>query len=88
MKQIISVLEKFNEFTLLVLEGSLQITLSLAIYYNLADLLQEVLDKEKKFKDINEDIIMAVKAGLKKYKKYYTFIDETNTYYVAALLDP
>ena len=88
MKQIISVLKKFNEFTLLVSEGSPQITLSLAIYYDLADLLQEVSDKEEKFKDIDEDIVVAVKAGLKKYKKYYTFMDEIDTYYMAALLDP
>ena len=26
--------------------------------------------------------------GLKKYKKYYTFIDESDTYYTALILDP
>ena len=60
VKQIISVLEKFNEFTLLVLEGSPQITLSLAIYYDLADLLQEVSEKEGKFKNIDEDIVVVM----------------------------
>jgi hypothetical protein len=29
-----------------------------------------------------------MKDGLKKYKKYYTFVDECDTYYTALILDP
>jgi hypothetical protein len=29
-----------------------------------------------------------MKAGLRKYQKYYTFVDECDTYYTALVLDP
>ena len=31
---------------------------------------------------------MAVKEGIKKYKKYYIFIDASDIYYIALILDP
>ncbi|KAL4755726.1 uncharacterized protein BDW70DRAFT_165177 [Aspergillus foveolatus] len=37
---------------------------------------------------LDPDIALAVKEGLKKYKKYYIFMDESDTYYTALVLDP
>ncbi|KAK9242071.1 hypothetical protein V1506DRAFT_113967, partial [Lipomyces tetrasporus] len=34
------------------------------------------------------DITLAAKSGMKKYQKYYTFLDESDTYYTALVLDP
>ncbi|KAK9492040.1 hypothetical protein V1508DRAFT_440228 [Lipomyces doorenjongii] len=34
------------------------------------------------------DIALAVENGMKKYNKYYTFMDEIDTYYTALVLDP
>ncbi|KAK9481828.1 hypothetical protein V1527DRAFT_478395, partial [Lipomyces starkeyi] len=34
------------------------------------------------------DIGLAVKEGIKKYNKYYSFMDESDMYYNALVLDP
>ena len=66
-----------------------QISQSLAIYYQLFDLLQEVQDREGKFQDFNPDIANAAKGAMKKYEKYYTLMDDScDILYIAMLLDP
>jgi hypothetical protein len=42
----------------------------------------------KDFADIDEDIASAVRQSIKKYIKYYTFIDVSDTYYTTLILDP
>jgi hypothetical protein len=59
---------------------SLQISLSLAIYYKLSDLLQEIRDRGKDFQDFDIDIGAAAGSAIDKYQKYYSFIDNSNTY--------
>jgi hypothetical protein len=69
--------------------GHQQISQSLIIYYQLFNLLQEVQDKEGKFKGFNTEITNATKRVIKKYDKYYTLIDDScDILYIAMLLDP
>lgn len=67
---------------------SLQISLSLAVYYELSDLLQEIRDREKDFQDFDLNISKAAASAIEKYQKYYSFIDDSHTYNAAAVLDP
>ena len=62
--------------------------MSLAVYYELSDLLQEIKDREKDFQDFNLDILIAAGSAIDKYQKYYSFMDNSIIYYVAAVLDP
>ncbi|EED22636.1 conserved hypothetical protein [Talaromyces stipitatus ATCC 10500] len=62
---------------------------SLAIYYQLFDLLQEVQDREGKFKDFDADIANAAKSAMTKYDKYYTLMNDLcDILYITMLLDP
>ena len=88
MRHIRTVLLKFDELTRLVSKAEPQLSLSLGIYYELSDLLQEVSNREGSFASFDQDIVDAVKAGMKKYEKYYKFMDENNHYYAGAMLDP
>jgi hypothetical protein len=88
LSQVHSVLSKFSEFTLTVSKSKPQLSLSVAIYYELDDFFRDAEAKENLFKDIDESIRVAVCAGLGKYKKYYTFIDTMDVYYIAMILDP
>lgn len=40
------------------------------------------------FKELDPDIAFVIKQGLKKYKKYYTFMDNSEIYYTVLALDP
>ena len=40
------------------------------------------------FTTLDRDIIAAVKEGMKKYEKYYSIMDDCDTYYTALVLDP
>ncbi|KAK9310863.1 hypothetical protein V1524DRAFT_412297, partial [Lipomyces starkeyi] len=51
-------------------------------------LLDDASERSRQFSAIDKDIAAAVKNGLRKYKKYYTFIDAMDTYYPALILDP
>jgi hypothetical protein len=88
LQQIHRALQRFDEFTRLVSMQSPQISLSLAVYYELSDLLQEIKDREKDFQDFDLDISQAAGSAIDKYQKYYSFMDDSNTYYAAAVLDP
>ncbi|EED22687.1 hypothetical protein TSTA_061750 [Talaromyces stipitatus ATCC 10500] len=88
LSQIHNILSKFNELTLFVSEKKPQISLAVPIYYELHDLLDEASKRKERFLDLDENISLAVKEGMKKYKKYYTFMDASDTYYTALILDP
>ncbi|EED14010.1 hypothetical protein TSTA_102400 [Talaromyces stipitatus ATCC 10500] len=83
-----NILSKFNELALFVSKKKFQISLTVLIYYELHDLLDEASERKERFLDLDEDISLAVKEGMKKYKKYYTFMDTSDTYYTALILDP
>ncbi|EED21089.1 hypothetical protein TSTA_083220 [Talaromyces stipitatus ATCC 10500] len=88
LQQIHKALHRFDEFTRLISMQSPQISLSLAVYYELSDLLQEIRDRENDFQDFDLDISRAAASAIEKYQKYYSFMDDSNTYYAAAILDP
>jgi hypothetical protein len=83
------ILAEFDRYTLELSTDIPQISQSLAIYSQLFDLLQEVQDREGKFKDFNIEIVNAAKSAMKKYNKYYTLMDDSyDILYITMLLDP
>lgn len=74
-------------FTLLVSEKGPQISLVLPIYYELHDLLLDVAERKDDFTDLAEDIAGSVEGSIKKHMKYYTFVDASDLYYTALVLD-
>ena len=88
LSQVRLMLTKFNELTLFISEKRPQISLAIPLYYELHDLLYEGSEIQGPFAGIDHDIAAAMKEGLKKYKKYYTFMDGCDTYYTALILDP
>jgi hypothetical protein len=88
LEQVQMILAKFDEFTLLISAKKPQISLSLAIYYELHDLLYDASERKGDFSNLGYDIVSAVNQGMAKYRKYYSFMDETDTHYIALILDP
>ncbi|OQD76240.1 hypothetical protein PENANT_c134G04431 [Penicillium antarcticum] len=88
LEQIHTVLHKFNELTLFISKRNPQITLTVSIYYELHELLDDVREGNGDFAKLDRDIIAAVKEGMKKYEKYYSIMDDCDTYYTALVLDP
>jgi hypothetical protein len=60
-----------------------QISLTVLIYYALQDLLEDTA-----LVGYDDDIANAMRAGMKKYQKYYNFMDNSDAYYTALILDP
>ncbi|KAK9319235.1 hypothetical protein V1517DRAFT_266662 [Lipomyces orientalis] len=83
-----SILSKCNELTLFVPKKKPQISLTVPVYHELPDLLHAASERRGSFSKIDMDVALAVKTGMKKYKKYYSFMDEIDTYYRALVLDP
>lgn len=45
-------------------------------------------ERKEDFADLDEDIASAVRGSIKKYMKHYTFMDVSDTYCTALVLDP
>ncbi|KAJ6087462.1 hypothetical protein N7467_006376 [Penicillium canescens] len=71
-----------------MLADALKISLVVLVYYELHDLLYNVAERKEDFADLNKDIAIAIRGSIKKYIKYYTFIDVSDTYYTTLVLDP
>ncbi|EED24162.1 sugar transporter, putative [Talaromyces stipitatus ATCC 10500] len=65
-----------------------EISLTVPIYYEFYDVLHDAAERKEDFADIDEDIASAVRESINKYTKYYTFMDISDTYYTALILDP
>ena len=65
-----------------------QVSLAIPIYYELHELLDDVSEGRGDFTKMDQDIMAAVKEGMKKYEKYYSLMDDCDTYYTALVLDP
>ncbi|KAK9327082.1 hypothetical protein V1520DRAFT_358308 [Lipomyces starkeyi] len=76
------------KLTLFVSNKRPQISLTVPIYYELHDLLDDTSERRGSFSRLDMDIALVVKNGMKKYENYYTFMDESDTYYAALVLDP
>jgi hypothetical protein len=48
--------------------------------------LHDAADCKEDFQDLDKDIVSAVSKGIKKYMKYYTFMDASDIYYTALVL--
>lgn len=81
--QIHKALKTFNDLTHLVSISRPQISLTVPIYYKLHDLL-----REDALVGYDDDIANAIRSGMKKYQKYYDFMDNSEAYYTALMLDP
>jgi hypothetical protein len=88
LEQIHLVLDKFNELTSFVSKRNPQISLAVPIYYELHELLDDASEQNGDFVNLDQDIAAAVKGGMKKYEKYYSIMDDCDTYYTALVLDP
>jgi hypothetical protein len=88
LQQVETILQKFEEFTFTVSKREPQISLAIPIYYELHDMLNDAASMEGEFSELDVDIAHAVKAGLKKYQKYYNCMDGVDAYYIALVLDP
>jgi hypothetical protein len=88
LSQLHQVLAPFYELTGPVSEKRPQISMAIPIYYELHDLLNQEAQKKGVFADLDNDIVDAIHHGLIKYQKYYTFMDNTDAYYTALILDP
>lgn len=88
LEQIYTVLHKFNELTLFISKRNPQISLAVPISYDLHELLDDMREGSGDFAKLDRDIIAAVKERMKKYQKYYSIMDDCDTYYAAHVLDP
>lgn len=88
IREIVRILSLFEAFTRVMFSSRPQINYSFGVYLELSDLLQAVSDREDNFSDCQNDIAEAVKAGMLKFDKFYSFMDESYTYYTANILNP
>ncbi|KAK9334981.1 hypothetical protein V1521DRAFT_441233, partial [Lipomyces starkeyi] len=52
------------------------------------DFLHDASESKNGFVGLDLDIGLAVKEGIQKYNKYYSFMDESDMYCTALVLDP
>jgi len=88
IEDIVKVLNRFKTFTDVVSQADPQLTVVIAIYYDLQDLLQEASDREEMFANISPAIQKAAKVAMEKHNKYYQIAAAHELYYVAGVLDP
>ncbi|KAK9348656.1 hypothetical protein V1522DRAFT_389363 [Lipomyces starkeyi] len=82
LRQLRNILAKFDESTRLGSKGKPQLSLSIALYYELEELFQDAKNYDGLFTDTDAVLVRAVEAGLKKYEKYFGFVDDVNIYYM------
>ncbi len=51
-------------------------------------MLTDTITIREEFTDLNTDISLAISAGMKKYRKYYNFINTQDAYYITLILNP
>ncbi|KAK9243179.1 hypothetical protein V1506DRAFT_463480, partial [Lipomyces tetrasporus] len=75
LRQLKNILDKFDEFTRLVSKSKPQLSLSIALYYELEEFFQDAKNGDGLFKDTDLSL-------------YFGFVDEIDDYYIAMILDP
>jgi hypothetical protein len=58
------------------------------MYNEVGLLLRQISQKQGQFSHIDSDLVLAVKAGIEVFNKYYGYIGEHDLYYITTLLDP
>ncbi len=51
-------------------------------------MLTDTITMREEFVGLDTDISLTISADIKKYRKYYDFMDTQDTYYIALILDP
>jgi hypothetical protein len=88
LAQIVKVLNPFKVHTSSVLEECATLMSSLAIYWDINDLLDDIKESARDYTDINDGIQQAMMAGISKYTKYENKMDGQILHYVAHVLNP
>jgi len=88
LKQLCDVLKSFSEYTKALSEGRPTITTAFGVYFELSDLLKSVTLRTGQWASYHQSITTAVQAGLVKFEKYWSLLDNQLIYYIAAVLDP
>lgn len=89
LEKIHKVLIKFNEFSKHISQASPQISMSVYLYFECKSFLEDAIDQKGDFASLDDDISKAVQVGLRKYEKYYAYMDHgSNIHYIAMMLDP
>jgi hypothetical protein len=88
LSELLKVLKPFDEITRYVSQNAPTIASALGIYYELYDMLHDASEQEGLYQNISTEIASAVSKALKKYEKYYTYMDSNDIYYIASILDP
>jgi hypothetical protein len=88
LEHLYNVLKPFDRFTKHVSSGQPTITTSTSIYFSLSKLLKQAGNHKGLFATYPLVITEAVYRSLERFNKYYKFIDENITYYIASILDP
>jgi hypothetical protein len=86
--EIHEVLEPFWDKTNWVSQKAPTITQSVGVYWDLDDILHDVVTKSGVYSQVNEKIRLAVKQGLVVLEEYTAKMDDNIIYYVASVLDP
>lgn len=88
LEQIHRILYRFNELTLFVSKQTPRINMTVPLYYELHDLLEQGGSRKGELNDLDNNIAEAIRKGLLKYKKYYDLMDKYDIYYTSMILDP
>ncbi|OAF59133.1 hypothetical protein VC83_04176 [Pseudogymnoascus destructans] len=63
--------------------------MSVYLYFECKSFLEDAIDQKGDFASLDDDISKAVQVGLRKYEKYYAYMDHgSNIHYIAMMLDP
>jgi hypothetical protein len=82
------ILEVFDQMTTSLSQKKPLTLNSLAIYYRLYELLNDIIEKKGNFSSLSLDIISAVEEANRKFKKYYDIMYWSDIFYLSATLDP
>src|ERR1700722_9981433 len=88
LKHLYNVLKPFDRFTKHVSSRRPTITTSTSIYFSLSKLLNQARNHEGPYATYPLAITEAVYRSLERFNKYYKFMDNNITYYIASILDP
>ena len=86
--KLATILQQFYEHTEHVSQSAPQISYAVPIYYDLHDLINNAANWEGEFQTLDKDIAVAISLALRKYFKYYDFINGLDIYYIALILNP
>jgi hypothetical protein len=58
------------------------------LYNEIGLLFHQIVKKEGQFRQIDNDLVSAVKREIEVFDKYYNLMAQYDLYYVATVLDP